>query len=81
MLSVLSERYSAAPEDAIILECLEKFIHPKLERNAPISHKTKNLFKSLKEEVAVVLLKKGIIGEESPATRKWLKQNDLEIYC
>ena len=63
LLSIVAELYNPTPESAIVLEVLQKFLHPRYERSCPLTHTVKCLFRSLKEEVAPILLRKGLIGE------------------
>jgi hypothetical protein len=62
LISVVAECYTPAPESAIILEVLEKFIHPRYERSSGLNHRLRALFRGFKEEVAPILLKNGLIG-------------------
>ena len=81
LLSVVAEHYTPAPESAIVLELLEKFIHPKYERTSALNHRLRALFRGFKEEVAPILLKNGLINAESPVNRTWKNYNhDLEVY-
>mgnify|MGYP000996668946 CR=1 FL=1 len=81
ILSTVAEYYSPAPESAIVLELLQKFLHPRFERTSPLTHATKALFRGFKEEVAPVLLRRGLIGEESPVGRPWKSPAHLDTYC
>jgi hypothetical protein len=82
LLTVIAEYYSPTPESTIVLELLQKFLHPTYERSCALTHKIKAIFRAFKEEVAPVLLRKGLIGQESPLSRKWKNPvQDMEVYC
>lgn len=81
LLTLVAELYSPAPESAIVLELLQKFIHPRYERTCLLTHAIKGVFRGFKEEVAGVLLRRGLMGEESPVGRAWRAPQDLEVYC
>lgn len=81
LLSVVADLYSPSPESAIVLEALQKFLHPRFERTSQLTHATKALFRGFKEEVAPILLKRGLIGEQSPVGRPWKNPAHLDIYC
>lgn len=77
----VAECYFAIPETHTVLECLQKFLHPRIERSGHLSHKTKAVFTQLKEEAAAVLLAKDFIKDEPLTKRKWNRSTELEHYC
>ena len=80
LLTLLAECYLAIPDNRIVLECIEKFIHPKLKVNGFISQKNRFLFKSLKEEVALIFAQKGFITEEAPWFERLKGESELNVY-
>ena len=77
MVTILAECYFDIPEKKLVLECIEKFIHPmchsKAERVGVLTHKTMHTFRLLREEVATVMFAKGYISEVPIAERNWAK--------
>jgi hypothetical protein len=70
-LASIADAYEPIPSKKIVLECLEKFIHP--NQFAATIHKSQiqlqKAFISMKQQVAKVLLQK-----------KFLLQNPLIVY-
>ena len=83
LVTHIAECYFAVPQCLVVLECLQKFIHPKIRRNGPLSHKNQSVFKTLKEEASAIFVAKKFITEESLLSRKWKTRGDqsqLDIY-
>ena len=75
----IAESYS--PENAkIVLECIEKFIHPNFKGNTQGIHHLNESFRSFKEQTAKGLLGKGFISQESPLSL-YKDKSTLESYA